>query len=144
MLTLKTLPYRFFPLSMLAFVLALVATDKDIGPMADAVRATNTASTSSSTSSGMENGMSSSDLSSGMDESPGGAGALDDDGSENEEASGPLTPKPGTPLRAVNALVPFGAIVAVTLGGMVFDGKQALVKSGMSPAAVTLVKAIRF
>ncbi|KAH8075752.1 Na+/H+ antiporter [Aureococcus anophagefferens] len=36
-LTVRTLPYRLFPLALLAFVAANVASDRDFGPMRDAV-----------------------------------------------------------------------------------------------------------
>jgi len=39
---------------------------------------------------------------------------------------GDLAPDPGTPLRAVNALLPFASIVAATLAGMTLDGRAAL------------------
>mmetsp|Transcript_54497 Transcript_54497/g.108186 ORF Transcript_54497/g.108186 Transcript_54497/m.108186 type:complete len:330 (+) Transcript_54497:138-1127(+) len=70
-----------------------------------------------------------------------GGSSLGDSEAEGGE-TGALTPKPGTPLRAANALIPFGAIVAVTLFGMVADGKRALIAGGAVPAAVSLVDAI--
>ena len=44
---------------------------------------------------------------------------------------GELAPDPGTPLRAVNALLPFASIVAATLTGMTLDGRAALLEKVM-------------
>ena len=46
--------------------------------------------------------------------------------SGGEVDMGDLAPDPGTPLRAVNALLPFASIVAATLAGMTLDGRAAL------------------
>ena len=98
-LTVRTLPYRLFPLALLAFVAANVASDRDFGPMRDAVARNEAAP------------------------APGAAAAADGGAAPD---AGALEPAPGTPLRALNALVPFGTIVAATLGGMVLDGRAAL------------------
>jgi|MDSY01.2.fsa_nt_gb Na+/H+ antiporter NhaC len=98
-LTMSTLPYRFFPVCALAFVVALITTNKDFGPMADAVAKTELGG--------------------------GGAASTKDDAGPAPDM-GELEPSPGTPLRAVNALVPFGTIIAGTLGGMVLGGRAAI------------------
>lgn len=95
-LTLSTLPYRFFPLCLLAFVAATVSTGRDFGPMRNAVVASEQATT-----------------------------VVDTDESESVDM-GAMEPSPETPLRAINALVPFGTIIAVTLGGMILDGRHAV------------------
>jgi Na+/H+ antiporter NhaC len=112
-LTLKTLPYRFFPLALLAFTVANVATDRDFGPMRAAVEE-HTAAPSVRASAG-------------------------DGNAPADAAAAALEPPPGTPLRALNALVPFGTIIGVTLGGMVLDGKRALLARG---APATLLGAL--
>ena len=97
----------------MAFVFALLVTNKDFGPMADAVAATETASRNA---------------------------AIESEGGESGESeSGPLDPKPGTPYRALNALIPFGTIVASTFVGMILDGRRSLLASGK---AVTFVSAL--
>ena len=95
-LTIRTLPYRLFPLALLAFVAANVGLDRDFGPMKAAVDANVAA-----------------------------APAADDGGETGPDMSS-MEPAPGTPLRSVNALVPFGTIIAATLGGMVLDGTRAI------------------
>jgi len=55
-------------------------------------------------------------------DSSNGGGAVD---------MGELAPDPGTPLRAVNALLPFASIVAATLTGMTLDGRAALLEKVM-------------
>ena len=97
-LTIRTLPYRLFPLALLAFVAANVGLDRDFGPMKAAVDANVAAP----------------------------APAADDGGGEQGPDMSSMEPAPGTPLRSVNALVPFGTIIAATLGGMVLDGTRAI------------------
>ena len=113
MATMATIPYRFFPMLLLVLVPLLLSTGKDLGPMAAVPRATSTAVTkprrTSRSTSSRRRGASAEQL---YEEPPEGAGALD--------------PKPGTPLRAINALLPFGTIVAVTFGGMILDGATTL------------------
>jgi len=100
------LPYRLFLLAILAFVVALLATDKDFGPMQKAVAASNAAAPAAASTSGGDGGVS----------------------------MGGLAPDPGTPLRAANALLPFAAIVAATLAGMTLDGHAALIAKGATSA----------
>ena len=113
MATMATIPYRFFLMLLLVLVPLLLSTGKDLGPMAAVTRATSTAVTkprrTSRSTSSRRRGASAEQL---YEEPPEGAGALD--------------PKPGTPLRAINALLPFGTIVAVTFGGMILDGASTL------------------
>ncbi|CAM9347964.1 unnamed protein product [Chrysoparadoxa australica] len=54
-------------------------------------------------------------------------------------APGPCDPKPGTPLRSINALVPFGVVIAVTFGGMVVDGINTIQASEPPQAPLSLV-----
>lgn len=49
--------------------------------------------------------------------------------------------KPGTPLRAFNALIPFGTIIAVTLGGMILDGRATLMAQGKAAGFVDALSA---
>jgi len=120
LLTMSTLPYRLFPLTLLALVVAMVVTEKDIGPMRAAVAKARGAGT-------------------------GGAELAADSAAEKKaeaQPAGPLDPKPGTPLRAMNALLPFGAIIAGTLVGMVSDGKAALLANGVDAASISIVDCI--
>ena len=90
--------YRVFPIGCIMFVIALLTTKKDFGPMLEAVEATNA-------NAGKSSG---------------------DKGGDSDVPSGPLDPKPETPLRAMNALLPFGTIIGAAFFGMVLDGKAAL------------------
>jgi Na+/H+ antiporter NhaC len=58
---------------------------------------------------------------------------------------GALDPAPGTPLRAVNALVPFGIVLAASFGGMVFQGLAAIaaMPAAVRPA-VSIVNSLRY
>merc|ERR1711998_751095 len=68
-----------------------------------------------------------------------GAAIGSEGGESGESESAPLDPKPGTPYRALNALIPFGTIVASTFVGMILDGRRSLLASGK---AVTFVSAL--
>lgn len=67
-----------------------------------------------------------------------GAGAVGSESQPNEKnqsgaeggGGGGITPKPGTPLRSMNALVPFGAVIAVTFSGMLLDGAAKIEAGG--------------
>ena len=120
---LSSIPYRFFPLSMLAFVVSAVVTGRDFGPM--------------------------------LDEEQAAAEALDGAapataGAEAEEAvveveAGALDPKPGTPQRSVNALLPFGVVLVASFTGMVYQGlgEIATLPLKVRPAA-NVVNALRY
>ena len=57
------------------------------------------------------------------DSEAGARGATNGDAYEAPAGeAGPLDPKPGTPLRPLNALLPFGAIIACAFFGMLADG----------------------
>jgi len=119
---LGTLPLRYFPLCMIIFVLLGALTGRDFGPMLKAER-------------------------DALDE--GGAGASEE-GTAVEEpvedvSTGALDPEPSTPLRAVNALVPFGCVLAASFGGMVSQGLGviAAMPAAIRPAA-SLVNALRY
>ena len=123
----QTLRFRFFPLSMLSLVGAVCALDRDFGPMAE--------------SEGKEE-----------DSGEGNVATLGAGGSQPEAttvtslaAAGPLDPKPETPRRAVNALVPFGIVVASSFAGMIVQGRCAI---NALPAAtrpsLTLMNTLRF
>ena len=117
---LTTTQFKFFPLSMLAFVVLGAVTGRDFGPMLAAERESL---------------------------ADGGADAATDDADADADADvggdGPLDPAPGTPLRASNALLPFGAILVAAFGGMVWQGMSTI---GAMPAATrpaaTLVNAL--
>ncbi|CAN0200574.1 unnamed protein product, partial [Phaeothamnion confervicola] len=111
---LATLPYRFFPLLYLGLLLAVVLSGRDLGPMGaseEAATATNGGATASTK------------MASGA-----AAEAAETVGTAQQPAPalGPLDPRPDTPLRAYNALVPFSVVVAVTVGGMLLDGRSKL------------------
>lgn len=107
--TMSTIPYRFFPVLLLALVPLLLSTGRDIGPMAAVKRASTQPMKPPSRRPTERRNPQSEQC---YEEPPEGAGTLD--------------PKPGTPLRALNALVPFGTIVVVTFAGMLLDGASTL------------------
>lgn len=114
---LTTLRFRFFPLCLMLFLALQIATGRDFGPMLEAEK--------EALRGGKVDG--------------GGAGAV------GAMAAGPLDPEPGTPLRAANALLPFGAVLAASFAGMVAQGLGAI--AGMAPAvrpAATVVNALRY
>jgi len=121
---LATLPYRFLPLSMLVFLLIGALTGRDFGPMLAAERAV------------VRDAGSTDD---------GGSAEGADEATVVENGPGPLDPAPGTPLRAINALLPFGIVIVSSFAGMVLQGLNAIraMPELVRPAA-TLVNALRF
>jgi Na+/H+ antiporter NhaC len=115
-LTMSTVPYRLFPLCALAFVVALIVTNKDFGPMADAI--------------------------SKLEREAVSPGGVDESGPAPD--MGDLEPSPETPLRAINAIVPFGTIIAGTLGGMVLGGRATIAASPdfVKGTPISLVQAL--
>lgn len=99
LVVLRSLPYRFFPVFYLLLILIVLVSGRDFGPMASAEDCGFNTPAAESKSNG--------------DEAGGGGGG----GGE-----GGITPKPGTPLRSRNALIPFATVIAVTFAGMILDG----------------------
>ena len=118
----RTIPYRFFPLSILAFLIAGALSGKDFGPMLDEENRAVTIG------------------------GGGGVAAMEAEAAEEAEAAaGELDPKPGTPLRAVNALLPFGVVMVTAFCGMVYQGQVAIAALPASQAVEpTLVNCLRF
>ena len=118
----RTIPYRFFPLSILAFLIAGALSGKDFGPMLDEEKRAVTIG------------------------GGGGVAAMEAEAAEEAEAAaGELDPKPGTPLRAVNALLPFGVVMVTAFCGMVYQGQVAIAALPASQAVEpTLVNCLRF
>jgi len=112
--TMATIPYRFFPLLLLALLPLLLLSNRHIGPMAD-LPPLPPPQPSSSSSNGQA----------------GGSG----------DALGALEPKPGTALRPINALLPFGTIVVVTFAGMLLDGAAKVAAAADGPP-LTLLSAL--
>lgn len=94
---LRSLPYRFFPLFYLLFILIVLISGRDFGAMRVS-----------------ESGRQKS--SSAEQAREGGSGGGDSGG------GGGISPKAGMPLRSCNAVVPFAVVIAVTVAGMVLDG----------------------
>lgn len=97
--TMRSIPYRFLPLLLLVLVPILLASGRDIGPMADYPLPSRAPERTSP-------------------EGVAATSAVDADTGD----TGPLVPKPGTQYRAVNALLPFSTIALGTFGGMIYDG----------------------
>lgn len=98
LVVLRSLPFRFFPLFYLLLILIVLVSNRDFGNMADSESAG--AGTAASES-----------QSTAADDSEGGGGG-----------GGGIRPKAGTPLRSINAVFPFGAVIVVTSAGMILDG----------------------
>lgn len=100
---LATLPYRLLPLIFIGLVAVSAFSGRDFGAIADAEAAA-------------------------AARGPAGAaaGAAAVDAPPAAEEGGPLDPKPGTPLRPLNALLPFGAIIVSAFLGMLVDGATRL------------------
>lgn len=112
-----TLQYRFLPLCMLVFLLLNAVSGRDFGPMLAEERAAQLLPDAPAS------------------DSPEGAAA----------PTGPLDPPAGTPLRARNALLPFGAVMGVAFGGMVAQGLGAIAQLPLaSRPAPTVINALRF
>ncbi|CAM9275362.1 unnamed protein product [Scytosiphon promiscuus] len=105
LVVLRSLPFRFFPLFYLLLIVIVLVSGRDFGPMADA----ESSSSSGSSDQKPESPASDSQLDSTPADDGGGGG-------------GGITPKPGTPLRSRNALVPFATVITVTFAGMILDG----------------------
>ena len=131
----RTLPYRFFPLAMLAIIPILLATKKDLGPLAayplpdSAPPAALPPSSSTTTAAG--------ELEAAA-EAAAAAAAEEEGAAADDSMDGPLAPKAGVPHRAINALRPFGCIALATFGGMLIDGALKLRESDPT-APLTIV-----
>lgn len=102
---LRSIPFRFFPLFYLLLILVILVSRRDFGPMRESEQGSaGPQGQSTSLQSGVEGG------------------------SEGERAG--ITPKPGTPLRSSNALIPFTAVIMVTCVGMIFDGVSKIQEGG--------------
>ena len=114
MMVLTTLQVRLFPLLLLGFISIVILFERDFGPMLhherEAVRdklqkdqEDNTAESFTSIEAGVAE-------------------------SNQNTPVNPLDPNPGTPLRWINAVLPFTVIVLFTFLNMIFDGFQNLEK----------------
>lgn len=97
---LSCLHYRFFPILFIAFIFITIICEKDFGPMVQYEK--------DAAASPIQTGyMTPVDLGPCASPTP---------------ELGPLEPDTRKPLRWQNAVVPFVAIIALTFGGMIFDG----------------------
>jgi len=111
-LFLESIPFRFYPILALVFVFLVIVLDRDFGPMLKAeIRARRE----------------------GKPIRDGARPASDFDADV-------LNPKEGKPKRWYNAIVPIAVLVVVTLVGLWWTGRQALVDEGQ--AAFTLREVI--
>lgn len=103
---LASIPFRFYPLFALLLVLVIALSDRDFGPMAKAeLRARTT-----------------------------GKLMADDAVPLADYGAGRLAPPEGTPLRAVNALLPILSVILVTLLGLYLTGRSGLEGAGLGRA----------
>ena len=125
--TMSTMPYRFYPLAMMALVPLMLWTKRDVGPIkAYPMPEIGSAAAPAVSAAKIEGGWST-DVAA-TEEADGSVEGLD----------GPLAPKAGIPHRAINALLPFGSIALVTFGGMLLDGAVKL-RAKNPKAALSLV-----
>ena len=120
--TVATLPYRFVPFLFLVALAASIALRKDIGPISRYPLPSAPAAAAPPRERG--------------------AAGLHVVAPSAADGAGALDPKPGTPCRAANALLPFGTIALVTFGGMLLDGAAKLRAKAASEggeAALSLV-----
>ena len=103
---LASVPFRFYPIFAVLLVLVIAVSGRDLGPMAKAERRARTTGKLMADD----------------------AVPLADYGAER------LAPPPGTPLRAVNALLPILSVVVVTIIGLYVTGVQGLADSGLGRA----------
>ena len=107
---LKTIPMRFYPVMMLAFVCSNVLIRRDWGPMLVSERRAR------------NHGLLRAD-----------AGKVEDaDDAKHDEGVNKLLTrvKPGVPPRSVNAMLPVLAVIAMMIGGLVIDGVFAIKRDG--------------
>ncbi|MDX1661614.1 MAG: Na+/H+ antiporter NhaC family protein [Gemmatimonadota bacterium] len=98
----QSIPYRFYPILALFFVLIVIVTDRDFGPMLDAeLRARRE-----------------------------GKVIADDARPASDLDAEALQPVEGKPRRWVNAVVPIAVVMIVTIGGMWWTGRQSLIGAG--------------
>ncbi len=98
-LFLQSIPYRFYPLLALVFVLMIILTDRDFGPMLTA------------------------ELRARREGKPLRDGARPASDFDAEI----LNPKEGKPRRWYNAIIPIAVVMAVTLAGLWWTGRSALI-----------------
>ncbi len=107
---LETIPYRFYPILSLLFVLIIGLTGRDFGPMLRAERRSRS------------------------------SGKLIRDGSvplSNLEAE-MTAPPDGVPLRWVNAVLPIAVVILATAVGLWISGSAAVASSGLNPDILSL------
>ncbi|OQR89724.1 NhaC Na:H antiporter (NhaC) family protein [Thraustotheca clavata] len=109
---LSSLQYRLFPILFIAFIFITIIFEKDFGPMLIFERAV----------------AESDEILSPLSDDP----VTEDENKEltpeEPKVLGPMEPDPSKPMRAVNAIIPFGIIVAATFCGMILDGFQSLAR----------------
>lgn len=146
---LSTLPLRYFPLSLLAYVAIVAATATDYGPMAaEEAAAAEKADRAEASKAALQAAAATSGGDPPVVASPSPAGSIavaKVDDSEAGAVLGPTDPRPGTPLRSRNAILPFSTVVVAAAGGMLVQGAAAV---AALPAAIrpplTLVTALRY
>jgi len=106
---LQTLVYRFFPLLLLAIVVLSVLLGREFGPLVEAEQKVVAAAEASTPPSSNPTGKEPLEVDAGPVPDP-----------------GPLDPKAGTPLRWINAVLPFTFVIVATMAGMLADGASAL------------------
>lgn len=116
LVVLRSLPFRFFPLFYLLLILVVLVSGRDFGPMA---------ASEGGSAAGEGGAHQRTAVNSSGEDSEGGGGV-----SGGDNSGGGIKPKAGTPLRSFNALVPFGAVIAVTVAGMILDGIGTIEEGG--------------
>ena len=113
-LFLETIPYRFYSLLSLFFILLIVVTGRDFGPMLKAEKRSRM------------------------------SGKLMRDGSIplSDFERDITAPPEGTPLRWMNAVIPISIVVLTTVFGLWIDGCKAITSRGLDPSSFPLRQVI--
>ena len=107
---LRSISYRFFPVIFIAFIFILIIFERDFGPMVEYEKQAILDKAQHDRQELMDVAIN----------------YTDPKERKSSISTGPLDPPPGTPLRWINAAVPFLVIVCVTFVGMIFDGFAAM------------------
>jgi Na+/H+ antiporter NhaC len=113
-LFLETIPYRFYPILSLFFVLLISITGRDFGPMLKAERRS---------------------YQQGKVKREGSTPLSDFEGDM-------IAPPDGTPLRWINAILPIFVVIFTTVLGLWYDGCHQLISMGINPSELPLRKIV--
>lgn len=126
----ETIPYRFYPVYLLALQLALIATGRELGPMLRAERKARAGRVWTATSAMEREDEESSLLPTGTANPP---GALNDEVGILDK----MWPSPQTPLRWWNGVIPIATVVFGVLIALVLSGIAQCTDDGITDPSIT-------